>query len=223
MDLCCANIKKDMKKYTAVVADDHPIFRKGVIDILKEIPDLEIVGEVADGLEAYRQILAKRPDLAILDIEMPGLTGIDVCNKVLSEKSDTKFIVLTMHKDMDFYNDAMNVGVKGYLLKDNAITELIQCVDLVLKGGKFIGTGVEDLLVQKDKNPAMQELVKLTSTEQIILKLIAESKTSPEIARVLFISAKTVENHRSNITKKLSLDGTNNSLLKFAMQYKDVL
>jgi DNA-binding NarL/FixJ family response regulator len=212
-----------MKKFTAVVADDHPIFRKGLIDILKDIHDLEIVSEVADGLEAYRQIIGKRPDLAILDIEMPGLTGIDVCRKVLSEKSDTKFIVLTMHKDLDFFNDAMEVGVSGYLLKDNAITELITCVEKVLKGERFISPGIEKQLVQKDKAPNMAELESLTSTEKIILKLIAESKTSPEIAKLLFISPKTVENHRSNMTKKLGLEGKNNSLLKFAMEHKDSL
>ncbi|MCD6069266.1 MAG: DNA-binding response regulator [Bacteroidetes bacterium] len=212
-----------MKKHSAVVADDHPIFRKGLIDILKDLEDLEIVAEVSDGLEAYRQILSRRPDLAILDIEMPGLTGIDVCSKVMNEKSDTKFIVLTMHKDLDFFNDAMNVGVHGYLLKDNAITELILCIKAVLKGERFISPGIEKQLVQKDKGADMSVLETLTSTELIILKLIAESKTSPEIAKLLFISAKTVENHRSNMTKKLNLEGKNNSLLKFAMQYKGLL
>ena len=212
-----------MKKHTAVLADDHPIFRKGLIDILKEFEELEIVAEVADGLEAYRHILSKRPDLAILDIEMPGLTGIDVCRKVLSEKTDTRFILLTMHKDLDFFNDAMNVGVHGYVLKDNAITELLQCVQQVLKGEKFISAGIEKMLVKKDKVQLPAETASLTSTELVILKLIAESKTSPEIAQLLFIAPKTVENHRSNITKKLGLDGKNNALLKFAMEYKEVL
>lgn len=212
-----------MKKFTTVVADDHPIFRKGLVDILKGTDDLEIVAEVADGLEAYRQILSQRPDLAILDIEMPGLSGIDVCSKVLNEKSDTKFIVLTMHKDLDFFNHAMQVGVQGYLLKDHAINDLLNCVQKVLKGEKFISPGIEKQLVRKDNAPDMTVLEPLTSTEKVILKLIAESKTSPEIAKLLFISAKTVENHRSNITKKLGLEGKNNSLLKFAMQYKGVL
>jgi two-component system, NarL family, response regulator DegU len=208
--------------YTAIVADDHPIFRKGLVDILREVRDLEIVAELSDGMEAYQAIISRRPNLAILDIEMPGLTGLDVCKKVLSEKSETKFILLTMHREKDFFNDAMNIGVMGYVLKDNAITELITCVKSVLKGKKFVSPGIEKLLVQKDKDTSAPELDKLTATEKVILKLIAESKTSPEIAQLLFVSPNTVDNHRSNIVKKLGLEGKN-SLLKFAMQHKNQL
>jgi two-component system response regulator DegU len=210
-----------MKK-TAIVADDHPIFRKGLIDILRDIEDLEIVAEVADGLAAYQHIVSKRPDIAILDIEMPGLSGLDVCNKVLKEKSDTKFILLTMHREKAFFNNAMNIGVMGYLLKDNAITELILCVEKVLKGEKFISPGIERLLVAKDKINEIPELQLLTATEKIILKLIAESKTTPEIAGLLFVSPNTIDNHRSNIVKKLGLEGKN-SLLKFAIHSKNSL
>lgn len=150
---------------------------------------------------------------------MPGLTGLDVCKKVLSEKSATRFIVLTMHKEKSFFNDAMSIGVMGYLLKDNAITELIQCVEKVLEGHKFISPGIEKLLVLKDKISEVPELDKLTATEKVVLKLIGESKTSAEIASLLFISPNTVDNHRSNIVKKLGIEGKN-SLLKFAMQNK---
>jgi DNA-binding NarL/FixJ family response regulator len=210
-----------MKK-SAVVADDHPIFRKGLIEILREIEDLEIVAEVADGLDAYKNIISKRPDIAILDIEMPGLSGLDVCSKVLKEKSDTKFILLTMHREKDFFLNAMNIGVMGYLLKDNAITELILCVEKVLKGEKFISPGIEKLLVEQNKVNEIPELQLLTATEKIILKLIAESKTTPEIAGLLFVSPNTIDNHRSNIVKKLGLEGKN-SLLKFAIQSKKSL
>ena len=209
-------------RYTAVVADDHPIFRKGLVDILKDIEELEIVAEVSDGLEAYKSIVAKRPDIAILDIQMPGLSGLDVCNKVLKEKSDTKFILLTMHREKDFFNNAMEIGVMGYLLKDNAITELILCVKSVLKGERFVSPGIEKLLVAKDKEAAIPELNALTATEKVILKLIAENKTTPEIAGLLFVSPNTVDNHRSNMVKKLGLEGKN-SLLKFAIHSKNQL
>jgi DNA-binding NarL/FixJ family response regulator len=209
-------------KYTAIVADDHPIFRKGLIEILCEIENLEIVDEVANGLEAYKSIISKRPDIAILDIEMPGLSGLDVCNKVLKEKSDTKFILLTMHREKDFFNNAMDIGVMGYLLKDNAITELILCVEKVLKGEKFISPGIENLLVFKNKSSQIPELDTLTATERVILKLIAESKTTSEIAGLLFVSPNTIDNHRSNIVKKLGLEGKN-SLLKFAIHSKNLL
>ncbi len=209
------------RKYTAVVADDHPIFRKGLVDILKQMDLLEIVAEVSDGLDAYRNIISKRPDIAILDLEMPGLSGIDVCRKVLNEKSETHFIILTMHREKAYYTNAMQMGVKGYILKDNAITELIQGVEKVLKGGTFTSPGIEDVLTV-GKDVAIPGTEKLTATEKIVLKLIAESKTSSEIAGLLFISPNTVDNHRANVVKKLGLEGKN-SLLKFAMQYKGKL
>ncbi|MCW3102995.1 MAG: DNA-binding response regulator [Bacteroidetes bacterium] len=209
-------------KRTAVVADDHPIFRKGLIEILRDVESLEIVAEVSDGLAAYQQIISRRPDIAILDIEMPGLSGLDVCNKVLKEKSDTKFILLTMHREKDFFNSAMEMGVMGYLLKDNAITELIVCVEKVLKGERFISAGIEKLLTAQNKINDIPELKILTATEKVILKLIAESKTTAEIAGLLFVSPNTVDNHRSNIVKKLGLEGKN-SLLKFAIHSKGSL
>jgi DNA-binding NarL/FixJ family response regulator len=208
-------------KYTAIVADDHPIFRKGLVEILSGISELEIVAELSDGMQAYQSILAKRPDLAILDIEMPGLTGLDICRKVMSEKSDTRFIVLTMHRDKNFYNDAMNIGVMGYLLKDHAISELIKCVEQVLKGEKFVSPGIKNLLSASEEID-LPELALLTATEKVILKLIAETKTSGEIAQLLFVSPNTVDNHRSNMVKKLGLEGKN-SLLKFAIQHKHLL
>ncbi len=208
-------------KYTAIVADDHPIFRKGLVEILSGISNLEIVAELSDGLLAYQSILAKRPDIAILDIEMPGLTGLDICRKVMSEKSETKFIVLTMHRDKNFFNDAMRIGVLGYLLKDHAISELITCVQNVLKGERFVSHGIENLLENAAQND-LPELSLLTATEKVILKLIADTKTSAEIAQLLFVSPHTVDSHRSNIVKKLGLEGKN-WLLKFGSQHKHLL
>lgn len=208
-------------KYTAILADDHPIFRKGLAEILSAVDDLEIIAELPDGMLAYQSIIAKRPDLAILDIEMPGLSGLDICRKVMSEKSETKFIVLTMHRDKNFFNDAMNIGVMGYLLKDHAIDELITCVHKVLKGQKFVSPGLEKFLVSSEQADVPQ-LALLTPTEKVILKLIADAKTSGEIAQLLFVSPNTVDNHRSNMVKKLGLEGKN-SLLKFAIRYKDLL
>jgi DNA-binding NarL/FixJ family response regulator len=152
---------------------------------------------------------------------MPGLTGLDICRKVMSEKSETKFIVLTMHRDKNFFNDAMNIGVMGYLLKDHAISELIKCVEQVLKGEKFVSPGIKNLLGASKEND-LPELALLTATEKVILKLIAETKTSAEIAQLLFVSPNTVDNHRSNMVKKLGLEGKN-SILKFAIQHKHLL
>lgn len=208
-------------KFTVLVADDHFIFRKGVIELLDEISDLQIVAELADGLQAYQSILAKCPDLAILDIEMPGLTGLDVCRKLVSEKSGTKLIVLTMHKDKSFFNDAMRIGVSGYLLKDHASSELVKCVETVLKGERFVSRGIENQLSFSAQND-LPGLALLTATEKVILKLIAETKTAAEIAALLFVSPDTIGNHQSNIVKKLGIENEN-PLLEFATRYKYLL
>jgi DNA-binding NarL/FixJ family response regulator len=208
-------------KHTVIIADDHSTFRKGLVEMLGEISDIEIVAELSDGLQAYQSIVANRPDLAILDIEMPGLTGLDICRKVMSEKSSTKFIVITMHKDKNFFNDAMSIGVMGYLLKDNAIAELIKCVETVLKGERLVSPGIENQLAFTQQND-LPGLAHLTATEKVILKLIAETKTANEIAQLLFVSPRTVEDHCSNMAKKLCLEG-NDPLEEFALRYKHLL
>jgi DNA-binding NarL/FixJ family response regulator len=211
-------------RHSVIIADDHPIFRNGVRDILREMDKFDLLGEAKDGLEAYNLIVAHRPDLAILDLEMPLLTGLDVCNKVLGEKHQTRFIVLTMHKQKHYFTEAMAAGVKGYLLKDNAIADLIKCTEAVLSGQVYVSPQIEDYLTEhhahQQNNPDLQRMLGLLSpTEKVILKLVAQGKTSIEIAGMLFISPNTVDNHRSNIARKMSLEGKN-SLIKFAIQYK---
>jgi two-component system, NarL family, response regulator DegU len=212
-----------MSKHSVIVADDHPIFRSGIREVLSEIRNLELLGEARDGAEAYQLILAHRPALAILDLEMPLLSGLDVCRKVLSEKARTRCIILTMHKEKHYFQAAMEAGVQGYLLKDNAIQDLIRCVEVVGAGGIYVSPEIEHLLTahtEQHQHQAVQEaMAVLSPTEKIILKIISEGKSSAEIAALLFISVHTVENHRANITRKLNLEGKN-SLLKFAMQYK---
>jgi DNA-binding NarL/FixJ family response regulator len=210
-----------------IIADDHPIFRSGITNILQSIPDITLVGEAENGLDAYQLILSELPDIAILDLEMPLLTGLDVCKKVLSEKHNTRFIILTMHKERHFFLDAMASGVHGYLLKDNAIQDLEECIQAVSKGHTFISSTIENYLTdfQLEQSSTVLHQINqlLTPTEKVILKLISESKSSPEIAGMLFISANTVDNHRANMNKKLQLGGEKNALLKFAIANKDVL
>ncbi len=211
------------KKYSVIIADDHPIFRNGVKEILQEIKNLELLGEAKDGVEAYGLIIAHRPEIAILDLEMPLLSGLDVCNKVLSEKNQTRFIMLTMHKEKHFFRSAMDAGVSGYLLKDNAIQDLIQCIEAVCAGKIYVSPEIEHFLTEhsiQHENPAVQQANTLLSpTEKIIMKLVSEGKSSADIAALLFISVNTVDNHRANIARKLNLEGKN-SLMKFAMQHK---
>ena len=191
------------------------------------MPSMELVGEAGNGLDAYRVIVNERPDIAIIDLDMPLLAGLDVCRKVLAEKSSTRFIILTMHKDKHFFEDAMNVGVMGYLLKDNAVGELVNCINQVSGGRQYVSAKIGDYLIERQSKEQLPAEIKgllasLTPTEKVILKLIAQSKTSQYIADSIFISPNTVDNHRSNIARKLKLEGKN-SLLKFAIQNKDLL
>lgn len=212
-----------MKRYSAIIADDHPIFRNGVRDILAEIAYIELLGEAKDGAEAYGLIVAQRPDIAILDLEMPLLSGLDVCTKVLAEKSQTRFIVLTMHKEKHFFKAAMEAGVMGYLLKDNAIEDLVLCIKAVCANQAYVSPRIEHFLTEhtgQQQHLAVQQAHALLSpTEKVVLKLISEGKSSADIAGLLFISVHTVDNHRANITRKLQLEGKN-SLMKFAIQHQ---
>ena len=207
-----------------IIADDHPIFRNGVKDILNNVANMQILGVASNGLEAYHLILSTLPDIAILDLEMPILNGLDVCQKVINEKHSTKFIILTMHKERNYFLEAMKCGVYGYLLKDYAITELVNCIEVVNKNEKYISKEIENYLVEHTSSDLQSDehislLLQLTPTEKVILKLISKGKSSIEIAEMLFISPNTVDNHRANITKKLKLEGKN-SLLKFAIEWK---
>ncbi|MBK8111604.1 MAG: response regulator transcription factor [Saprospiraceae bacterium] len=214
-----------MGQLNIIVADDHPLFRSGVIDAVSKMPNIRVVAHAENGMKAYQEIIALRPDIAILDIEMPILSGLDVAKKVLGEKHQTRIILLTMHKTKSFFQDAMQSGVQGYLLKDNAIEELLECIVSVDKGNTFVSPQFKGFL--NNQHEALSEelqMVKtlLTPTEKVILKLISEGRTSAEIADLLFVSPNTVDNHRSNITKKLKLEGKN-SLLKFSMRLQNEL
>lgn len=207
-----------MNTISILIADDHPLFRSGIKAVMDTIPNIEQISEVNDGLEAYQAIVQLRPDIAILDIEMPLLSGIDVCKKVLSEKHFTKIIVLTMHREKSYFEDALHSGVYGYLLKDGATQELKQCIESVVKGERYVSSAFQNLINDLNNDSKTNTLKSLTPTELVILKLIAEGKTSNEIADFLFVSPKTIENHRTNMNKKLQLDGSKNALLKFALQ-----
>lgn len=212
-------------KHTVIIADDHPIFRSGIREVVKGLFHLELKGEASDGLQAYRLILAQQPDVAVLDLEMPELSGLDVCQKLAAEKARTKCIILTMHKEKYYFDQAMQAGVMGYLLKDNAVEEVVKCIEEVLRGNKYVSPQIGDYLTSHEghQQTALAQLSLLSATEKIILKLISQGKTSPQIAENLFVSEKTIENHRYNIAKKLQLEAGKNSLLKFAMAHKGVL
>jgi DNA-binding NarL/FixJ family response regulator len=203
-------------------ADDHPILRKGVSNLIKESDDLEWVGSAAHGKEALEKLRMLQPDVAVLDIEMPHMTGLEVAKTIIEENSPTAFVLLTLFKDESFFHRALNAGIKGYLLKESSEQEILDCIRSVHQGRAYVNPSLTHYLVSPQKTED-EVLKNLSDHELNILKLIARQKTTAEIADMLFISPKTVGNHRSNISKKLELDGKQNGLLRWAMEHRDLL
>lgn len=207
-----------------VIADDHPVFRRGLQQIIELDSEIKIVGQASDGEEALRLIQGLKPDVAVLDINMPKLKGFDVAREARRHQPSVRIIFLTMYDDERMFNEALNVGAMGYLLKDSAISDIVESVRAVADGQHFISPSISRYLVNRasrsaalgDERPSLKSL---TPAELRILKLIAEHKTSKEIAGQLFISYRTVENHRTNICQKLGLHGSN-ALIKFALEHK---
>ena len=210
-----------------VVADDHPIVRQGLRQAIEAERGLKVVAEATDGLMALDQIKSLKPEVAVLDIDMPELDGFGVVRALRSERLDVEVVFLTIHRDEDFLNEAINLGAKGYVLKDSALTDIVNCVKLVASGQHYVSPALTNLLLNRQRRAASlsqrkPELKDLSPAERRVLKLLAEYKTSREIAAELFISHRTVETHRTNICNKLEIHG-NHSLMKFALAHKSEL
>lgn len=209
-----------------LVADDHPIFRKGLIEIISSEDSFEIIGECGDGITALTIITEKQPDVAVLDIQMPKMNGFEVLKKINELKLSTKVVFLTMHSEENIFEKAMELGAQAYLLKESVTDDILLCLNHVVQGKFYVSSSISDFLFTLNKKlkagGEKYGLLKLTSTEMKILKLISEKKSSREIADVLFISVRTVENHRNNICGKLDLHGAN-ALLPFALENKHLL
>lgn len=211
-------------KARLLIVDDHPVFRRGLREIIEETRRFQIIGDVADGESALQQLAELKPDVAIVDIDLPRLNGLEVMRALQRAKSSVIVMVLTMYKEEDMFNAAMDLGVKAYVLKENAVDDILIALDKVLQGEVFISPSISE--IGRRRANRVQELLlgkpqlnDLTSAERRILKLIAEDRTSKEIANFLGISIKTVENHRQSICHKLNLHGSH-SLLKFAFDHK---
>ena len=210
-------------KIKVIVADDHPIFRKGLVDIIELEKDIEILGQACNGEEAVKLINRVSPDIAVLDINMPVTTGFDTVRELRKSNSQVKIIFLTMHNEHEIIKRAMELNVSGYLLKDSAAEDIIDCIHAVAKGDFYFSPALSNYFATNQRGAlGMLEntgIEKLTSTEKTILRLVANGKTSQEIAEQLFVSRKTIDNHRVNICTKLDLHGVN-VLMKFAIQNK---
>ncbi|HSU53464.1 MAG TPA: response regulator transcription factor [Candidatus Dormibacteraeota bacterium] len=215
------------KRIKILIADDHPIFRKGLCEVIAEDPALELVEQAGNGEQALSLIQNLRPDVAILDVHMPKLSGLQVIRALHERKAAPKIILLTMHEEEDLFNEAMNLQVNAYVLKENAVTELLKAVHAVAEGKTFLSPSMSGFLLRRSSETAALRKEKpglemLTGTELKILKLISEDKTTKEIAELLGISTRTVDTHRQNVSHKLHLTGSH-SLLKFAYENKSRL
>ena len=201
-----------------LLADDHPVVLFGTKTFLEQ-KGFHIVSTCTNGVEAYNQIIARRPDIALLDMSMPGMNGIEVIERVQQQPYPTKIVLLTMHNEISIFNRARELGVKGYLLKDFAMEELEKCLAEVKDGRTYFSKHLSNRLTINTEHE-VPELNLLTFAEKKILELVAQQKSSKEIAGMLFISEKTVETHRSHIIRKLNIPPTKNALLIYAMKMK---
>ena len=205
-----------------VIADDHPIFRRGLRQSLEEAYGMKVIGEAADGRAALEVILKLDPDIAILDISMPLMDGFAVAREIDKANLEVKLVFLTAHQEESLFDEAMALGVRGYVLKESSMAEIVSCVQAVAEGKHYTSPALTSYLVSRSarsSSPAAKSsLEDLTPTERRILKLIAEYKTSREIAAELFVSYHTVETHRRNICDKLDLRGSH-ALMKFALAH----
>jgi len=210
-----------------LIVDDHPLFRQGLRQVVEGDPRFEFIGEAGDGTAGLRLIQEKKPDVAVLDVNLPGLSGLDIARKLQGKRLPTRVIILTMYKEEETFNRAVDFGVKGFVLKENAVQDILNSLITVAKGEHYLSPSISGYLVRRRgrsealaaKKPGLDDL---TKAEQRILKLIAEKKTSREIATELFISPRTVEAHRANICSKLDLRGSH-SLLQFALENRAAL
>jgi DNA-binding NarL/FixJ family response regulator len=201
-----------------LIADDHPFTLMGTKAFVESLK-FNVEDVCSNGITALNLIKSHQPDIAILDINMPGLDGLEVLEKVFSQKLKTKVILLTMHKEMTVFKKASQYEVAGYILKENAQEELAHCLEVVIKGHQYVSKNLERELHIDSSNKTEDQFNTLTFTEKKILELVAQQKTSKQIAEMLFISEKTVEGHRTNIIQKLGLPKEKNTLLIWAMKH----
>jgi DNA-binding NarL/FixJ family response regulator len=209
---------------TLIIADDHPLFRRGVVEVLAADTEIKLLAEAGDGAAALQAILDHRPAVALLDVHMPKLAGLQVAAELQQRGLTTRVIFLTMYEDQQTFNAAMDLGALGFILKDSAAEDVVECVKAVAAGKHFISPTISGLLVKRTQGARELRAVRpglesLTPAERRILKLVASDRTSKEIADELGLSPRTVETHRLNICQKLEIHGVH-ALVKFAFENK---
>ena len=188
-----------------LIADDHGIVRSGIRLLLERQPDIEVVAEAGDGAEARDLAVRERPDLAILDVKMPKLTGLQATREIRAHAPDVSVLILSMYDDERYLFEALKAGASGYVLKAQADVDLIEAVRAVERGEPFLTPEAQRMLIKDVLGEGKGRSSELTPREEEVVKLVAEAHTNKEIAEILHLSEKTVENHRSNAMRKLGM------------------
>lgn len=205
-----------------LIADDHDIIREGIKNILCDSLGYEVVGEAADGEEVLTEVKKLKPDILLLDISMPKISGLEVIKQVRYISPKTRILIITVHKASTYIMKALKAGAKGYLHKESAGEELLPALGKIARGETYLSSTVSSYLVDKAIGDKPEQLAKeklLTSREEEVLRLVVEGKTAKQIANVLFISPRTVENYKNALLKKLNLRRTSD-LIKYAVKHK---
>jgi len=212
---------KMSKTRNVLLVEDHTIVRQGLKRLLEE-RGINVVGEAGDGYQAVRVAKEKHPDIVIMDISLPKLGGIDATRRIKKELPGTKVLMLTIHSEENYIFKSLDAGASGYLLKDTVAVELVNAIEVVERGEIFVSSSIPRRVVDEyremvRKGKRIDEFSKLTNREREILKLISEGYTSKQIAEMLFLSVKTVDNHRANIMNKLDIHDTA-GLVRYAIR-----
>jgi len=203
-----------------IIADDHPLMLRGIQDFLTS-KGFNILGSALDGQAAYNLIIKEKPDIALLDIRMPYMTGLEVAEKCKKNNIETKIILITFDKEEEIFDKAKSLGIYGYILKEFAIEEIETCIAHVEMDEPYFSEEIADYLNKSECTTDTSVLENLTKSERRVVHFIAENMTSQQIADTLFISVRTIEKHRSNIVAKLNLDNKPTALSIWANLNKD--
>jgi two-component system, NarL family, response regulator NreC len=210
------------KKLTVLLCDDHTLFREGIKSILRDEPSIQIVGEADDGRKAVSMALRLRPDVVLMDIAMPDLTGFEATRRILQSSPKTKVLILTMYEEQEVIARCLDAGASGYVLKDSPRAHLLHAIDVVSKGGQYLSSrALKKVVTQyvRGGKTTTTSYERLSDREREVLKLLADGLTPKEIATRLVLSVKTVDAHKTNLMRKLDLHDRS-EVIKYAIQRK---
>lgn len=209
-----------MSPTTIVLADDHHVVREGIRKLIETRPDFEVIGEAGDGEQAVRMIIERQPDIALMDINMPRVSGIEATRRIEQQGLSTRVLVLSMHESRNYVEEVLRAGASGYVVKNSSPEELLSAIDAVKEGRSYLSESITQQVVDAIAHPdgeAPAGLTVLTDREREVLQLVAEGLSSKEIAGQLGVSLKTVDSHRSNLMEKLDIHKVA-GLVKFAVR-----